>query len=329
MITDITKLFVDLSRIYLLNPVSIKQDYEKIPVYHANSNIWIGDGRDLMMRHDRPAYIWYTSSISEDGGAVQIGVKHGDEQNFRYYYMAPVDFINNELIFEINLNEILSRDLVRGELNDIQVVFKEYHNDYDGEINETPQSEVKIIKLYPDLFSRTTVLDDIFIFNRYFNKIKEFVQPSEEYNKPSIHISTFNNYGLRWISQYDDVILKSDPFYNYYCLSCYMSGPEDESPNQSYIRGGESNSDYENSFSHKFNLIYNSDRSFSTHLNEHIKDLTVSRKDTCEFVFKYQNDDGIQHQNQNLPIVIHYYTTDDNVSGELIKGAFKEIHRYI
>lgn len=331
MITDITKLYVDLSRIYLKNPQDISKDPNKLPVYDANNETWLEQGSTLILRHDRPAYIRYkVADLALTGGAVQIAVKAPSDEEYKYYYMAPVAKDNNDLVFEINLNEVASRDLDRGILNNVSIKFKVFENGNDGEITENSETEAITVSLYADLFSRTTVLTDIFLFNVYFNKIKEFIEPDEEYHKPLIYIEDdYTNSGLQYISQYDDVMLYAAGKDSYYSLACYFADPKDAVPDSELIIGGASNSNYENSFSHKFNLIMDQDGQYYVHLAEQIcQDMFIEQQDTAYFVLKYLGA-NVLHQNSNVPITIHYYKTDSGVDAENIKNAFKEIHRYI
>lgn len=325
MITDITKLFTDLTKLFLTaynshNDIDFRQNPNNIPVYDLSEG-WLDSGSILQKRHNKPVYIRYTTSASlSDGKAIRLGVTtepNGTE--YKYYYMAPVYYNDSNMTYEINLNEILSRDLNRGVLNNI--LFKVDYYTIDNTtwvITETNDSLTGNFQMFPDNYSRTTVIDDIFLFNVTFNKLKEYLEELDVYNKPIVNISGNNILDKTHISQFEDMILRIENDTGYYSCTVYASGPEDTKPGD--VDGG----DYDD----KFNLIYNGE-TYNIHLNDFYHDMVIDDENRHEldFIYYLKNNAGESEPSSNL--TLYYYATDDNINTENLKSAFNNIHNYI
>ena len=102
MITDMTKLFVELSNLFL----AASQDnrhYGSVLIVDGQTTQIDGDYEN----HYYPLFIRYVGSgMGESGGAVKLTI---DQKS---YFMEPVYRRGDDLLFDLNINEVVSRDTI-------------------------------------------------------------------------------------------------------------------------------------------------------------------------------------------------------------------------
>lgn len=320
--TDIERIFCKLSTV-MGSGVNLTET--NAPVYDLDTSSW----KNSQLKRGQPTYIRY-------GG--HTGYCYKLVYNNQASYLVPVHkSTSDDVIFELNLNKVLSRDLPKGVLTN--VTFNIYKIASNG--NETNIGSYTV-PMYPDNFSNTTKKDTMFDISRVLNEIVNTQSHTVFVPKKTVYSITRNslqNYTLQYVSgetlfsQYEDyaieIVLLDLPD-NVIAAELYISDPSDTQPD---LFNGLVTNAYENTFAHKYHMSRNGLNNYFIYISDIMNDFKVGgNNEVCSFVIKLikrvNNLEGEIHLYGSFPITLRYTEHDEDVSPEEIKAIFRKLHDY-
>ena len=320
--TDIERIFCKLSTI-LGSGVDLRE--REAPVYNISTSTW----ENGSVKRGYPTFIRF---------AGETGKCYKFTYNNVVSYLLPVyKETSDDVVYELNLNKVLSRDLPKGVLTNVSFSLSKINNS-----GEESTVDSYTVPMWPDNFSNTVKKNTMFDIMNLIHEIVttqnkiDFVPKKTVY---SISKNSLQNYvisyisGERLLSQYEDYSLEVKLLGlpdNVIASELYVSDPSDTQP-ENY--NGLVTNEYENTFAHKYHMSRNGDNSFIIHLSDVMNDFKVgSTNGTCSFVIKLikkvNNLEGDIHLYGTFPVTLRFTEHDEDVSPEEIKAIFRILHDY-